>query len=361
MNNRVTRDTIKSRFDENNLKYAEISLDDGNTMFVTEHGGRAIGPFDPVTGECLMWLSAAFNSAELFKERMEQKRMSFGGERLWIAPELNFYTTERMKFDETYHSQPEIDPGSYSLLNTANGVYLKMFVDAKTYEMPFDSKQFSVERKIVSIDNPFRFMPNINSLMEGVSHAGYRQEIIMEDMSPEKPMYLEPWLVMQVNPYGEVIIPYLGTFTYDDYYEPIAGCDIQSLHNGYALLKGTGDRKFKVGYKASNTTGRSGYLTQLDEERYLLIVKSFYNDPSTPYCMEGWQVPGVRGCSLYIYNDDGARAGAGGFVEFEHCGLTIGLDSGREKSSSETCHHFFIGSKESLVKIMYELLGIEYS
>ena len=227
--------------------------------------------------------------------------------------------------------------------------------------MPFDSKQFSVERKILPVPNPFVFMPNINEVMDGVTHSGYRQEIIMDDLSPEKPMYLEPWLVMQVNPVGETIIPYTGTFTFDDYYEPISDEDIQEVREGYAVLKGTGDRHYKVGYKAANTTGRSAYFTKLDKDRYLLIVKSFYNDPSTPYCMEGWQVPGVRGCSLYIYNDTGTRGDSGGFVEFEHCGLTIGLDSGRQSSSSETVHHFFTGSKESLIRIMYELLGVTYT
>jgi len=359
MNNNITKDQVEARLLENQMEYYPVELDDDSVVFVTRFGGRVIGPFDRKTGESFMWLCKQFQSKEEFAERYSQGRIFLGAERLWIAPELNFYTTERMKFDETYHCQPCIDPGSYSIVKAGGGVSLQMYVDAKVYEMPFTSKQFEISRTVKNTANPLKFTECFSALMDGVDYAGYRQDIYINDLSKEKPMYLEPWLVMQVNPGGEVIIPYTGSFSFDDYYEPIDET-IQSVHDRYAVLQGTGIRKYKVGYKAAKTTGRSSYLIPLDEDRHLLIIKSFYNDPSTPYCMEGWKVPGVRGCSLYIYNDDAKREGSGGFVEFEHCGLTIGLDSGRTSSVSETCHYFFTGARESLIKINNELLGIEY-
>jgi hypothetical protein len=357
MNNKITMAQVEERLQENKMAYYPVALGNGHQIFITKHGGRVIGPFDRDTGESLIWLCKPFESKERFKEGLSNGRFPLGGERLWIAPELNFYTTERMKFDETYHCQPEIDPGNYSVVQAGNGVKLQMLVDAKVYELPFSSKQFGVTRFIQPAANPLLFTDDFEDLMKGVDYAGYRQEVGMEDLSPEKVMYLEPWLVMQLNPGGEVIIPYTGRFTFDDYYEPIDET-IQSVREGYAVLQGTGKRKYKVGYKAAKTTGRSAYFIKLDEERHLLVIKSFYNDPSTPYCMEGWKKPGIRGCSLYIYNDNGLREGFGGFVEFEHCGLTIGRDSGRTQSSSETCHYFFIGKKERLLRIADELLGV---
>ena len=37
--------------------------------------------------------------------------------------------------------------------------------------------------------------------------AGYEQMVTLEDKSPEKEMYLEPWFVTQINPNGEIIVP----------------------------------------------------------------------------------------------------------------------------------------------------------
>jgi len=359
MNHKVTLELVKERFNENNIQYYTVDLDGENTLLVTGFGGRVIGPFDPKTGECLTWLSDVFHSKEKFAGLAASGRIFIGAERLWIAPELNFYTTKRENFDIDYHCQPGIDPGSYTIVKTGNKVRLRMFVDVTAYSLPFSSKQFEVSRQVLPAANPFRFMPNADELMAGVEYTGYRQDVLIEDLSPEKAMYLEPWLVLQVNPPGEVIIPFTGDFTFDDYYDPIDSSIIDVREN-YAVLQGTGTRKYKVAFKSANTTGRSAYLTKLDDARHLLIIKSFYNDPSTPYCKEGWQAPGIRGCSLFIYNGFPRADGVTGFVEFEHVGQTIGLDSGRDRSVSETCHWFFVGAKESLVRIMDQLLGVKY-
>ncbi len=361
MNHKIKMAQVIERFDENHIEYYTVDLDGGNTLIVSRFGGRVIGPFDRETGESLIWLSDAFSSRERFSELAGQGRIPIGAERLWIAPELNFYTTKRENFDIDYHCQQGIDPGTYSIVKTGNKVSLHMYADVKAYSLPFSSKQFEVRRQVLPAANPLRFLPNTDELMKGVYYTGYRQDVFIEDLSPEKAMYLEPWLVMQVNPPGEVIIPFTGSegFAYDDYYDPVDGTFLEIREN-YAVLQGTGARKYKLAFKSANTTGRSAYLTKLDNERYLLIIKSFYNDPSTPYCKEGWQAPGIRGCSLFIYNGFTRPDGVTGFVEFEHVGQTIGLDSGRDWSNSETCHWFFTGAKEALARIMDQLLGIKY-
>ncbi len=191
-----------------------------------------------------------------------------------------------------------------------------------------------------------------------VNLGHHRQEIVMKDLSPENVMYLEPWLIMQLNPGGKVIVPHTGDFEFDNYYEPVDD-KILRIYDRYSTLEGSGKRKYKVGFKSSKTTGRSAYVIKLDDERYAMVVKSFYNDPSTPYCMEGWKQPGIRGCSLYIYNDSGDSEQFGGFLEYEHCGLTMGVDSGRDQSISEACHYFFIGNQDQLIPIANALIGVE--
>ena len=304
-----------------------------------------------------MWLNKALKSPEAYQKFLEEEPQHlFGADRLWIAPEFAFFTEERLKFDDTYVVQNAIDPGNYKLEENGDKISMSMEVDAKVFEMDFDSKQFFVRRDVQSAKNPLAYLDCCDSLMEGVDYAGYEQMVTLEDRSPEKKMYLEPWLLTQVNPNGEIIVPYSGKFEFVDYYDPIDD-SIQKVEDGYIRLKTTGARKYKTAYKAAQTFGRAAYLNKLDDGRYYLVVKSYYNDPSCPYCCEPWGQPGKRGCSLYIYDDFG---GNGGFTEFENAGTTIGLETGRTRSESGLSQYFYIGEREQIIKILNVLLNIDY-
>jgi len=68
--------------------------------------------------------------------------------------------------------------------------------------------------------------------------------------------------------------------------------------------------------------------------------------------------PGEKGCSLFIYNDFG---GHGGFAEYEHSGLTLGMDTGKNESACELTDWWFISDKANIEAIVWMLLGIKYA
>lgn len=351
MNNRVQYKDVIKRLIENDIKYEEISFEDSFKLIITEYAGRVIGPFYKEQ-ESIFWLNSAFNDTDEFKKLITEKSWNLGAERMWIAPEFAFFNKERADFFNSYIVQPEIDPANYSMTDIDNGVCLKDEIKAPVYEMDFKDKSFEIKRSITTANNPLTFLKQAKGLK--VAYCGFNHEIMIKDTSIKNQMPLEPWVLSQINPGGKLIIPFFGEFEFVDYYEPIND-QIQKVKEGYVELDICGKRRFKVAYKAANTFGRAAYVNKLDEENYYLIVKNYDNNPSNDYCCEPYNKHGEKGCSLYVYNDNGEN---GGFAEFENSGSTTSKE--RNTIYNTFSQWFFVGKKKELETIIEVLLGIKY-
>lgn len=357
MNYGVTLREAKQRLGENGLKYGVLPVGGGLCMLAVERGARLLGPFEGEEGQSILWMNGAWKNAREFARFIEDGEYDLGGERLWIAPEFAFFTREKERFDETYVVQKEMDPGCYRMTEcTEQGAAFAMSTECAAFEMPFAAKSFSVEKEARKAENPLRYLDRFEELMHGVGYCGYRQSVTLADCSAEKEMYLEPWFLTQVNPGGEIVIPYFGEFEFVDYYEPITA-EYQTVENGYVRLRITGERKYKTAYKSAATFGRAAYVSRLGGGRYCALVRNYFNDPSEPYCSEPYRELGKRGCSLYVYNDSGEN---GGFAEFENSCPPVGLDSGRQESSSHITEWYYMGARDAVVRIVNLLLGIDY-
>jgi len=65
----------------------------------------------------------------------------------------------------------------------------------------------------------------------------------------------EVWDLIQLNPGGEILLPVSPCVEYTDYYEPIDE-DFHTVNPHDVRLKITGDRRYKVRYKATHLFGR---------------------------------------------------------------------------------------------------------
>ncbi len=354
MDNHVTyRQAIKI-LDSQNMKYEILQLDNNWRLIITQYGGRAIGPFKDEDSESVLWLNEAFCDEASFEKFVKNREVHLGGERFWVNPELRFFCDTPEKFDDTYFVQPSIDPGNYNVNQTEMGVELDMDVILDNRNCPNSNQEkiFYVKRRYYPAVSPLKYVKELKDIK--VDYCGFSQDIFMKDNNPKIESYLEPWILTQVNPNGKFITPYSGDFDYVDYYIPVD--DMQKVHDGYAELEVTGNRKYKVAYRSAKTMGRMGFLKQYGDKWHLMI-RNYYNDPSVPYCSEPWGDLENRGCSTYYYNDDETN---GGFAEFENSGKTIGIDSGRLESHDTTSLWFFFGEKEEIIAIMRCLLGINY-
>lgn len=351
MDNQITKQQILDRCREQGLRLACLPLGSGYEILVTEYGGRIFGPFGP-DGVSVLWVNRAFGDATLFADFVRDRKWNLGGDRLWFGPELDLFCTSPEAFDASYTVPAPMDPGHYFMEAETPCIRLLNRADVT---LPSDGSviSYEVRRAIRPAANPLK---DLRGARFDIQYCGYFQDIDLKDIAPEKEWYTEPWILTQINPGGKVLVPYLGDFEFVDYYEPVDEY-CQKVHEGYAELSITGDRKYKTAYRSASTFGRMAYVNRTASGSLYLIIRNYYNDPSLPYCMGPWKEPGNRGCSTYFYNDGGSE---GGFGEFENSCTPAGYDPELHRSHSTTSLWFFFGAQTELEKVIRALLGITY-
>ncbi len=352
MNNHITLKKVKERLTEAKLEFKALDLGGGFCIICTARGGRILGPFENEDGESLTWLNPAFESKERFAEFLNDDDWNLGGDRMWCLPEMPFFVKKRNDFFDTYVVQKELDPGNYALDSDGKCVSMGQSVRLSTFETGGVVKEFTLGREIRNAANPLDNSDKAAELMQGVKYCGILQTVKMNVLDSDETLYLEPWLLTQINPSGNLIVPTVSKAEYIDYYEPVPQ-DYIDIKEKSTRLKVTGDLRYKVGFKASQLTGRSGYIGMLPDGRAYLFFRNYFNNPSAVYCGDPYAKPGLYGCSLYLYNGHTAQ---GGFSEFEHCSSTVSGDTGVNESSELSGYYFYIGKKSAVEKIAEELI-----
>ena len=355
MNSKITYQQVTARLGENNLPFGELSLQNGVTIIVSQRGGRIFGPFLSKDSESIFWTNDAFARPDTFKEFLRSGNWNIGGDRMWIAPEIQYHVPDRSDFWGSVFWPEQVDPGTYSLEQPQSGQWrLSQDMVLEAYNLASGQKELHLERSIRQVEDPLRNVTVYPDLIDGVLFAGYEQVVTLSEGKRDD-IVSEAWSLTQLNSGGVLVIPASPRVEYTDYYQPIDESH-QTIYPDHVRLKITGDRQYKVGYKAAQVFGRLAYYNHLDDDRAYLIVRNFFNNPSMPYAEEPDHTPGCRGHSIHVYNDDG---NAGGFGELE-CNLqTIGGETGRSRSTDQLVLWLYIGAPDRVKEVGLHLLGIE--
>ena len=355
MNSLIQMGTLKNVLELNHKKYNIMRLNDSFVLLVMEESGRIFGPFTDDASVGITWISHVLQTPEGFRRFLADGNWNIGGDRVWLAPEFPFFTKERDKFNETYIVQPGIDPGHYKIAEDERG-YLTMESElhAQLFEHEHPDKSFHIKRTLRENANPIRNITEMGALLHDVRYCGYEQEIYVTDNSPQYNMQLEIWNLLQVRPGGTFLIPYLGDrFNYVDYYAPSMN-RVLSVKRQHAEIKVESAAEHKIGVSAFNTFGRAGYLMQVTADQWALLIRNYYNDPSSAYIKEPSDQPGKTGCSLFVYMND---TRGDGHAELETTGKTFGLPLNQE-STLILNYWYYFGTLENLKQIVKLLLGV---
>jgi len=303
LNNHITFRQVTDCLEGSKLAYRVLTLQNDVALIISQHGGRIFGPFMSPESESIFWMNQAFAAPDSFQAFLDSGDWNQGGDRIWIAPEIQYTIWDRTDFWGSYNFPAQMDPGQYVMHQSKpDGWHLSMDLT------------LSAHKQIVSLS-----------------------ESKLDDIMSEV------WSLVQLNPGGELLIPASPHAEFTDYFEPVD----ESL---------TGDRQYKVGYKAAHVYGRLAYFNQLDGDQAYLLVRNFFNNPSVPYIEEPPHIPGCRGHSLHVYNDDG---NAGGFGEMECNGQTIGGVTGRSVTTDQMVLWLYVGAPEKMKELVPHLMGVE--
>lgn len=355
MNSRVSFQQVITSLEKNNQSYVTLALQNEVNLIIPQRGARVLGPFLSPTSESLFWVNPAFAQPGSYQQFLHSADWNIGGERVWIAPEIQYLVRDRTDFWGTIRVPAAMDPGNYTLhQDSPDQCRMTQRLTLPAYNLASGEKELQLERRISPAADPLRGLSNYEALVDGLIFAGYEHLITLAENTSDEIMS-ESWTLVQLNPGGRLLIPASPRVEYSDYYEPITP-EFQSIHANHVSLRITGDRQYKVGYKAAHVFGRLGYFNQLDEDRAYLIVRNFFNNPAAPYVEERAAWLGQRGHSVHIYNDDG---GLGGFGELECNGQTIGGNTGRSSSADQFVLWLYVGAADKVKNLIPHLLGIE--
>ena len=276
---------------------------------------------------------------------------NIGGDRVWIAPEIQFNITDRSHFRETLNTPKTIDPGSYRMTREGERIHLSMELDLESYNTVTGTLHADLHRMIHRAENPLRRMPGYDQWMEGLSYCGI-EEVIDLKVSSGQEIYAESWDLLQIRPKGTLFIPMYQPHRGTDHYEPAA--DHETVVQNGVCLRITGDSRYKIAYRSAVLTGRFGYLADSDTDSSVLIIICYPNNPSAMYSEEPPLIEGDTGYSIHVYNDDG---NSGGFAEMECNLLTIGNPTGIDHATDRLTKWIFTGRKDRLRSVAQLLLG----
>lgn len=350
----LTLAAVKRSLDANELAYGELALQNGAVLLVLERGGRLLGPFLTAESPPLLWLHAAFAERAQLRNFLTAGEWNAGGERIWVAPEIQFSVGDRNDFWNTIRLPSAMDPGDWRLDEQPRGWRLRQGLTLTARNLAHGEKELWIERYVHPAADPLAHTRDHARLLADVTYTGWEQVVTLREARHDDIMS-EAWNVVQVWPGGCIVIPCSPAAEISDYFEPLdAQHLLRSEHQ--VALQITGDRRYKVGVKAAHTFGRLGYFRRHSDGSACLIVRSFFNNPSSPYVEEPPQTPGGMGDSIHIYNDGGFL---GGYGELECHGQTIGGHTGRSSSTDQQVLWLYSGPAANVAAIGWRLLGME--
>jgi hypothetical protein len=350
----ITDQSIIRRLEENGVPYAVLELQDGVSIIISQLGGRIYGPFLRPGASSIYWVPDAFADPADCGQLLRSS-WNLGGERLWVAPEIQYLCKYRNDYSGSSFMPPEMDPGGWILRQFGPRRWqLRQEMTLEAFNLALGRKHLHIETLINPVADPLRHLGSYDALTEGVVYAGYQQTVTISEGTHDD-ILSAAWNLIQVRPGGEVFVPISPGAEMTDYIQPIDS-SLFEVHPDSVRVKITGRRQFKVGYKASHVTGRFAYLNQMEDGRAYLLVRCFFSNPSSEYPEEPPGMPGRRGDSIHLYNDDG---GLGGFGELECQGQTIGGSTGISASTDPFVVWLYLGTEQQLRLIAGHLLGIQ--
>src|ERR1700686_3767833 len=157
---------------------------DGTRLLILPYGGRILGVFAPGSEENFLWTNSALNSVESARTYYASDDwQNSGGDRTWLAPEVDFFFPKFPNVDIAGYWQPRsLDPGNYALAKTEHGVRLtnRLSVDA------FKSKkrvELEITKSVAAAPNPLRYDAAIR--IRTIEYAGHTLLTSLKILDPD--------------------------------------------------------------------------------------------------------------------------------------------------------------------------------
>ena len=332
-----------------------LSFPDGSRLLLLPHGARVLGLYAADDEQNFFWthpeLAAAKTARTFFRS---EGWHNSGGDRSWIAPEIELFFPELPKLD-VYRVPPQLDPGRYQAASPGASAYSCFCTlgASRTGE----SIRLQIRKGWTAALNPLRRDSTWNRL-KNVQYAGYTQKTTLRLMSHTAPLTVSVgiWNLLQLPPGGDFLVPTTSRTQPTVYFGTIPRGHLKvQRHSVRYSMKAPGIQK--IGIRAIAATGRAGYLCEHDG-RWALVVRNFFVDPSGEYVDVPWEQDGQLGERGFAVQACNVNSDLGQFSEMEYHAPAVGGNTGYSYREDASQVWAYRGSRDSLEFIAQHLLGL---
>lgn len=316
-------------------------------LIITIHGARILGVFLDGARDNLVWTHPELADAERATAFVKRGEWNLGGDRCWLAPELELhFKNPEQPSHEDYAVPSVIDPGRYTIRHASDiGIVLQGGGEVTNLKSgaPFN---FETLRSICLCDPP--------ADATGVSYVGYELQSELRITTPDRDgACYGLWQLVQIPPGGRTYIPVMRKPEIVDYFRTGVDKHIKQ-HDDYVVFPVTGKAQHKLGVRADDGTGWMAYYRPVGDGRATLMVRQTSIFGGATYADYPAHDPSRRDVALQFYNDSGA---IGGFGEMEYHSVAAIADRFfyTRDVSRMWC---FGGSADRIQAIGRELLGV---
>jgi hypothetical protein len=322
---------------------------DGTKVLVLPYGGRVLGLFAPNDDDNFFWSNPALANAKTAREFYQgQQWHNSGGERTWLAPEVDFFFPKFPNLKH-YYQQRELDPGNYQP-SSKHGMLSWATTATLTLSRSGRKVDLEISKSLSPALNPLRYDRSQSDA--AVKYAGYSVRTTLQFTSTGVPPQVGLWNLMQLPHGGDMLVP---SFSYSQpkiYMGSIGGDDLTvGDHLIRYRMRAAGEHK--MGVRAIALTGRAGYLHGAGGESSL-IIRNFNVNPSAEYVDVPWTETENFG---FVFQACNVNSDLGAFSEMEYHVGAIGSRDGCTYSEDHSQVWGFRGPADAVKAIARRLLS----
>ncbi len=333
-----------------NKEIHPLPLPDGTRVLLLPHGGRVLGLFSRGSEDNFYWTHPALRSAEtaiaLYSSGAWENS---GGDRTWLGPELELFFPRYPDLGMSGYFQPrQLDPGAYKVdaqdgrVRLVNRAQLTLFRSKITVH-------FELAKWVQPTTNPLRYDRTFSGAE--VEFCGYEQHTTLE-LFGDGPGRIGLWNLIQMPHAGRLRISTYQRTEPRLYFGSIPSGDLKTKDHAIDwIMRSAGEQK--IGVPAIATTGRVGYVYDLQKEARL-VIQNFFVNPAGEYVDVPWDSPNDFGYAVQACN---VNSSLGTFSELEYHVPAIGDGTGKTRCEDISQVWAFRGRRTALDEIAQRLLG----
>jgi hypothetical protein len=323
----------------------------GSAIVVLTHGARVIGVFSPGLRGNLVWNSERLRDSASCRELLRSAEWcNTGGDRTWIAPELDFFYPDYPRTDR-YLQPRSLDPGAWSSERGGNAVTLRSEPTLRCFRTGEDVR-LRITKRIRPLGG-LALRAGVPLPLLGLASCGYSVSCRLDILGETPRAAVGLWDLLQLPPGGRMLIGTRGTGRAVRYFGDIPA-DALAESDGLVRWTMAAPGEQKIGVAPDQAVGRVCHLRE-DGGRAVLAVRDFTVDPAGLYPDAPWGAARGPGCAIQACN---VNSGLGRFNELEYHAPAIGGGTGLGSVSDTSRARFFHGDAGRVRALAARLLAV---